>query len=165
MQNSGGYQIEIFSSSGNQNMRYRVIETYRPENHHPFVRALKSNHGQELIQVDPDCNNVFYYKKLGQGEGMIKKVLDINGKHRALEDSVIPSLNLDFSNNKVRNSKRVQLADDDRNVEVRLQRYCGEEEGAGQKTVIEVWNQKKYQEAFSKKNFEEFRKEMTKSKG
>jgi len=28
MQNSDGYSIEIFSSDGNQNMRYRVIENY-----------------------------------------------------------------------------------------------------------------------------------------
>jgi hypothetical protein len=63
------------------------------------VRALKSNHGQELIQVDPECNNVFIYKKPGhphmhaaaeefQSENQFhdtcKKVLDINGTHRRL---------------------------------------------------------------------------------
>jgi len=74
------------------------------------VRALKANHGQELIQVDPDCNNVFIYKKPGHDNtrpNVIKKVLDINGTHRRLEEGVIPSLNLDFTNNIVRNSKRI----------------------------------------------------------
>lgn len=87
-------------------MRTRVIEQFRKEDHHPFVCALKLNHGQELIQVDPACNNAFYYKISGK-DGMVKKVLDVNGEHRRLEKGVIPSLNLDFSNDEVRNSKRL----------------------------------------------------------
>jgi len=111
----------MFSTEGNQSMRNRVIEKYRKADHHPFVCALKANHGQESIQVDPDCNNAFYYK-IPAGAGTVRKVLDINGVHRSLEpaDMKFPSLRLDFSNNEVRNSKRLQLANDDRNVQVRL---------------------------------------------
>ena len=135
-----GYSIEFYSTAGNQFMRQRVIEQYRKEDHHPFVRALHLNHGQEMIQVDPDCNNAFYYKIPGKGD-LVKKVLDINGVHRKLEKGIIPNLNLDFSNDKVRNSKRLQLADDNRSVQIRLQRYDGEpEEGqlakGEKKTVI-----------------------------
>ena len=103
------YSFEIFSTPNNQFMRARVIEQYRKEDthHHPFVCALKVNHGQELIQVDPNCNNAFYYKipgKVGvdlvKGEvQMIKKVLGIDGEHRKLTEGVVPNLNLDFSNN------------------------------------------------------------------